>query len=115
MYFESSASINFFFIKIIKFLSVKSGSETDIKLSLEWSSNWYIYENDFIRKDATGNILFGYVGKFFGYDDKFLSAGAGAYQIYERHSDWSFWPTYFDDPYDNKMIYKGIEYYNKTH
>ena len=102
--------------KLIKFfLSVKGGSETDIKLTSEWSSNWYTYENDIIRHDATGNILFGYVGKLFGYDDEFLSAGAGAYQIKEGTWDWSFWPTYFDDPYDNKMIRKGIEYYNKTH
>lgn len=78
--------------KIIKFIvSVKSGSVTDIKLSPEWPSRWYIYEGDIIRYDAPGNILFGYVGKLFGYDDKFLSAGAGAYQFYEGHSDWSFW------------------------
>ncbi|MDD4509961.1 MAG: polymorphic toxin type 44 domain-containing protein [Oscillospiraceae bacterium] len=68
-----------------------------------------------ILDEIDADLLFGYVGKLFGYHDEFLSAGAGAYQIKEGTWDWSFWPTYFDDPYDNKMIRKGIEYYNKTH
>ena len=102
--------------KLIKFInSVATGSVTDLKNNPEWQDDWYIYEGDIVKKDATGNILFGYVGKVFGYDDEFLCAGAGAYQIKEGTWDWSFWPTYFDDPYDNKMIRKGIEYYNKTH
>lgn len=74
-----------------------------------------IYEGDIVKKDATGNILFGYVGKVFGYDDEFLCAGAGAYQIKSLTSDLSFASTYFDDPYDNEMIRRGIDYYNKTH
>lgn len=102
--------------KIIKFiLSVGTGSVTDLKNTPEWQDDWYIYEGDIVKKDATGNILFGYVGKVFGYDDEFLCAGAGAYQIKSLTSDLRFVGTYFDDPYDNAMIRRGISYYNKTH
>ena len=96
-------------------LNVKNDSPIDIKRSSEWSSKWYIYEDDIIRYDATGNILFGYVGKVFGYDDEFLCLGAGMYQLLTGPRQLDFIASYGDDPYDTKMIRKGITYYNKTH
>ncbi|MDD4509959.1 MAG: polymorphic toxin type 44 domain-containing protein [Oscillospiraceae bacterium] len=102
--------------KLKKFIaSVKDESPTDIKRSPEWDSKWYIYEGDIVKKDATGNILFGYVGKVFGYDDEFLCLGAGLYQIWTGPWRLDYATSYGDDPYDTKMIRKGIAYYNKTH
>ena len=97
-------------------LSVKDDSPIDIKSSPEWTGEWYIYEGDIIRFDAPGNILFGYVGKVFGYDDEFLCLGAGLYQLGTKGlQQLDQLTSYGDDPYDTKMIRKGIAYYNKTH
>lgn len=103
-------------IKLAYFISqVQTGSIVDLKNQPSWEKGAYIYEGELLRRDAFGNMLFGYVGKLFGYDDEFLCAGAGAYQIISFTSSWRYWDTYFDDPDDTEMIRRGIKIYNDTH
>lgn len=109
-------TMSIFAAKTIKFiLSVKNNAKYDIKRKPEWSSDWYVYEGDIVRNDAPGNMLFGYLGKVFGYDDDFLTFGAGFYQWVTNPLYSSSGEAYFDDPYDTQMIQKGIAYYKKTH
>ncbi|GGG17402.1 hypothetical protein GCM10010916_37800 [Paenibacillus abyssi] len=75
---------------------------------------YYIYNGELYRRNDLGNIYFGYAGKVFGYDDTFLTGGAGLFQIYSGTSEWKYISTYFDDPRDFAMIQVGINIYKKS-
>ena len=92
----------------------KTGGIWDLKSKWHLDPNvMYIYNGMLLRWDAVGNIHFGYIGASAGYSLEFLQLGAGMYQILSETSKWSYYDTYFDDPYDSSMIELGYNIYRK--
>lgn len=63
------------------------------------------YDRGFL---AYGNYNFGYAGARQGIPAPVLRAGAAYAQVRAGTSDWSFWPSNFDDPEDREWIDRGI-------
>ena len=104
--------------KLSYFISqVKTYGPIDLKNLPDWPQGCYIYEGEIRKTDDLGNMLFGYVGKLFGYDDDFLCFGAGVYQVLSGTSSKEFLNSYSfgDDPRDTEMIRKGIAIYKRYH
>ncbi|GKU23225.1 polymorphic toxin type 44 domain-containing protein [Clostridium folliculivorans] len=87
-----------------------------------WNESQYIFDGVIVRGDAPGNILYGYLGKAFGYSDELLKRAAGYAQAKAgtniEHPEWGTWmgdAPYGDDPIDQFYIQVGISYYYKMH
>lgn len=96
---------------------VRNKGPLDLK-NQGWNDKCYVFDGKMIRGDAPGNILYGYLGKVFGFSDELLCRAAGYAQTKAGTSDpsWGTWygnPPYGDDPEDQKSIKIGIDYYNK--
>ncbi|MDK0785060.1 polymorphic toxin type 44 domain-containing protein [Clostridium perfringens] len=96
---------------------VRNGSIVDLK-NQGWDENQYYFNGKIYRKDAPGNILYGYLGKVFGFTDELLLRAAGFAQKEAGTSKPEFGdpfgnPPYGDDPYDQECIKDGIDYFNK--
>lgn len=70
-----------------------------------------------MANDAPGNIMYGYLGKIFGFSDLTLLAAAGFAQINAGTSNatWRNLQNFGDDPRDQSRIKKGIEIYKSRH
>ena len=96
--------------------TVQNKGKWDLKQKEEWNkSSLYYFDGKIVDIDAPGNIMYGYLGKAYGFSDKMLYMGAGYAQIDDGTAMLEFCNTYFDDPIDQNNISIGIEVYNKTH
>ena len=89
--------------------NVKTGGNWDFKNQEDWNlkkENKYMYRNKIFKYDDIGNIHYGYIGRTL-FDENILLLGAGAVQIKEGTSDWSYWDSNFDDPRDQAAIKYG--------
>lgn len=75
----------------------------------------YVFEGEKIRYDAPANILYGYVGKYFGYESTTLTGFAGLFQAYGDAKNLNGFfnkgfhsPNFGDDPVDTGYIMEGI-------
>lgn len=98
---------------------VRNNGELDLK-NQGWNDSEYIFNGEVIPGDGPGNILYGYLGKAFGYSDELLlrAAGYAQTQAGTNEPEWGDWfgsEPYGDDPRDQKNIKKGINYYNNLH
>ncbi|EPY2275232.1 polymorphic toxin type 44 domain-containing protein, partial [Clostridium sporogenes] len=98
---------------------VRNKGTLDLK-NQGWTDSVYIFNGEIIPGDAPGNILYGYMGKAFGYSDELLLRAAGYAQVKAGTSkpEWGHWSgsePYGDDPRDQSFIKKGISYYKNLH
>jgi RHS repeat-associated protein len=94
---------------------VRNGAELDLK-NHGWNESYYVYDGLLIRGDAPGNIVYGYVGRAFGYTRKLLVHAAGAAQVAAGTSGYSYITnSYGDDPSDVYYIDMGIQIYSNWH
>ena len=70
----------------------------------------YVFGGRVMKGEDLGNMHFGYVGRFGGFQPKVLLAAAGAVQIKCKTSNVNWYKSYFDDPNDQKSIKIGINY-----
>ena len=88
---------------------VQGGGEWDLKSQDSWSINRetvYLYNGKLLRYDDIGNIHYGYVGRVV-FSETLLLVAAGAAQIADHSSKWSYYQSYFDDPRDQAAIRFG--------
>ena len=98
---------------------VHNGGECDLK-NQGFNRSSYIFDGRVVRGDALGNILYGYVGKAFGFSDQLLLRAAGFAQSRAgtNRPEWGHWygsEPYGDDPIDQSNIKKGFSCYRKEH
>jgi hypothetical protein len=87
----------------------------DLKQQSQWQdSSLYYFNGVLVDSDAPGNILYGYIGKAFGFPDVVLYGSAGLAQIAAGTSEdvW-FFTSFGDDPIDQANIRRGIAFYKK--
>lgn len=102
---------------------VKNNAEYDLKRKPEWQRRHFIYEGRILDIDEPGNILYGYLGKVFGYSDTLLKMGGGIYSIYDKITNGKFkeinWDWVFtnwgDDPRDTESMLFGAYIYSLGH
>lgn len=96
---------------------VKNRGPLDLKNVKGWQSINFIYNYEYLANDAPGNILYGYVGKVFGFSDLTLLSAAGFAQVAAGTSneEWKNLQNFGDDPRDQARIKQGIEIFNKAH
>lgn len=99
---------------------VRNGAEADLKNHGYPTNQKYIFNGRLVSGDAPGNILYGYVGKAFGFSDILLLRAAGFAQCHSGTSKpkWGHWSgsaPYGDDPNDQENIKVGMNYYRKVH
>ncbi|MBU3207996.1 hypothetical protein KPL33_13740, partial [Clostridium algidicarnis] len=98
---------------------VRNKGKLDLK-NQGWTANQYKFNGVIIPHDAPGNILYGYLGKAFGYGDELLKRAAGfaQHQAETNQPEWGTWNgdfPYGDDPVDQFFIQLGIQYYKQNH
>lgn len=92
--------------------AVEHGSPGDLKNKEPYKNySAFIFDGEIIDQDVPGNILFGFLGKYFKIPDKILFMGAGYAQLAAGTSDLRWIGSYFDDPRDRDRIKQGIECY----
>ncbi len=104
--------------KLLEFYhAVRNKGSLDLKQKAEWQqSSLYVFNGELVDRDAPGNILYGYVGKVYGFPDMVLSGAAGVAQIRAGTSALPWVITSFgDDPMDQTNINRGIDFYNEYH
>lgn len=74
----------------------------------------FILDGEIVDRDALGNILYGFLGKYFEIPDNILYAAAGLAQRAAGTSNPDWRDSYYDDPRDQVRIKQGIEYYIKN-
>ena len=104
--------------------NVKTDSLVDVKNSVpdifarpDYSYH-IIYNGEIMRGDASGNIIYGYLGTASGFSEYELLSGAGLYQIYsDRKNPFDFFKGYYGDNIgDGEQIIYGISlYYQKQY
>ena len=99
---------------------VRNGGELDLKNQGWGTKENYIFDNKAVRGDAPGNILYGYVGKCFKYQDILLQRAAGyaQQQAGTNKPEWGKWNgnyPYGDDPKDQENIKIGMDFYRRVH
>lgn len=99
---------------------VRNGGELDLKNQGWGTKENYIFDNKVVRGDAPGNILYGYVGKCFKYQDILLQRAAGyaQQQAGTNKPEWGKWNgnyPYGDDPKDQENIKIGMDFYRRVH
>ncbi len=96
---------------------VKNKAELDLKNQPQWKSKQFVYDGEMIDNDVPGNIMYGYMGKVFGFSDTLLYAAAGYAQKQAGTSkdEWNNFTNFGDDPRDTERIKQGIEIYNERH
>jgi len=99
------------------YTAVNTNSSLDLKTSWNLKNNAFlVYNGDIMRYDAPGNIVYGYLGKLFGFSN-FELLGGGIYAQFKDgtvKNDWIFY-TGGDDPVDQYYIRYGINLYNSSH
>lgn len=106
--------------KLYKFYNlVKNNGMADLK-NQGWTDSYYIFNGNTYRGDAPGNILYGQLGKAFGFSDELLFRAAGYAQFMAgtNRPEWGHYlgeSPYGDDPYDQFCIQVGISYYKKNY
>ncbi|MBU5593396.1 hypothetical protein KQI89_16745 [Clostridium sp. MSJ-4] len=106
--------------KLYKFYNlVRNKGKLDLK-NQGWTDAQYKFNGVIIPNDAPGNILYGYLGKAFGYSDELLKRAAGfaQQQAGTNKPEWGTWSgdfPYGDDPADQFFIQLGIQYYKQNH
>lgn len=96
---------------------VKNNAKLDLKNQPDWQDKQFIYNDEIIDNDVPGNIMYGYMGKVFGFADILLYAAAGYAQKKAGTSkdEWNNFKNFGDDPRDTERIKQGIEIYNGRH
>lgn len=96
---------------------VKNKAPLDLKNVKGWKAKRFAYNGELLDNDAPGNIMYGYLGKVFGFSDTTLLSSAGFAQIKAGTSkdEWKNLQSFGDDPRDQAMIKKGIKIYNDKH
>ncbi len=93
---------------------VNNGNLYDIK---EWDEfqahSLFIFDGEVISRDATGNILYGYLGASIGFMEKTLLEGAWANQTLTNLKNNSY--EFSDDPRDTERIREGFDIWNSRH
>jgi hypothetical protein len=101
---------------------VKDGGILDVKRQPGWDSPKFIYNGEVVNNDVPGNILYGYLGKHFGFPDTVLTAFAGGNQMangianllaegknpLEALKGFNL-DSFGDDPRDTARIKQGME------
>ena len=116
---KSIADIPFGWVTNLKVFKekVQNGGDWDLKQQERWqNSSLYYFNGELVDADAPGNIMYGYMGKAYGFPDDVLYYAAGYAQIKAGTSTrlWIERGT-GDDPIDYYNIEKGISYYNDFH
>jgi len=98
--------------------NVKTGGIYDLKNTGNWKEDIY-YDGHVMESQDIGNYHFGYIGRAIGYDIDFLTAGAGAYQLYEHPKEFITYfncitPSLCDDPRDTYYIRLGAIAYDRN-
>jgi len=96
-------------------MMVGGGNEYDLKSKPEWQGReHFIYNGRIIWYDDPSNMMYGYLGKAMGFEDLVLCSAAGAAQIMDGTSSWSYIFSFFDDPRGQVSIIAGIQRYRDT-
>ncbi len=98
---------------------VRNNGLADLK-NQGWTDTSYVFDGAIYRNDASGNILYGQLGKIFGFSDEILLRAAGYAQVIAGTSkpEWGTYTgssPYGDDPYDQYCIQIGIAYYRNNY
>lgn len=109
---ESISADGDFFLRLYEFCQmVRKGSALDLKDQPEWESSYYIFNNEVVRHDATGNIAYGMAGRLLGIHKDLLLKAAGVAQIVDNKKiELGFAKSNFDDPIDQYNIILGYLY-----
>ena len=105
--------------KMLRFINLfDNGKIYDIKLQENWQgTSVFKFNGEYIDDDGPGNILYGYIGKLYGYSDNILRTATGFNQIWGKgsktHLAWMILGN-GDDPTDQENINRGIEFYKMT-
>lgn len=96
---------------------VKNRAPYDLKNIKGWKAKRFVYNGELLANDAPGNILYGYLGKVFGFSDLTLLSAAGFAQIKAgtSTSEWKNLKSFGDDPRDQARIKQGIQIYKARH
>lgn len=93
---------------------VKRLSDGDLKNKSPYKEiSLFIYNGEIVSRDASGNILFGYLGEALGLSEEMLSAGAGFAQYVAGTANPAWINNWLDDPRDTRRVRQGIERYKK--
>ena len=97
---------------------VRNGSGVDLKNQKQYQDHEvFLYDGEYVSRDALGNIFYGYLGKCYDIPDEVLFRGAGFAQVASGFDNTKLeWKDYyFDDPRDVERIQQGIDFYNRVH
>jgi hypothetical protein len=116
-----NADHNIPFVTPNKLLEFKELVDTkgpwDLKQLPEWNnSSLYIFNGEIVDKDASGNILYGYMGVVYCIPTTALQLG-GVYAQWAANTVRMEWLplAYGDDPKDQDNIIRGIAYFYILH